>query len=238
MDMDLKVPIVILCGGKGTRIGLLSQKIPKPLIKIGDKPIVWHVMKIYASWGFRNFVLCLGYKGNQVKEYFKRNNAEGWNIRCVDTGIDATKSERLAKVKDLINNKYFFLAYGDDVADINLPKLFKFHLKSKRIATITAVRMVSEFGILKIDKGNIITNFKEKPLLKEWINGGFMVLDKKIFDYIGYGELEKEIFKKLSEQKKIAAYKHKGGWRAMNTLKDNIELNFLWNNGKAFWKIW
>jgi len=234
----LDIPVVILCGGKGTRIGRLTDEIPKPLIKIGDKPILWHIMKIYESQGFNSFILCLGYKGKKLKDYFKNNSDERWNIQFVDTGLEITKSERIQRVKNRIKEGKFFLAYGDDVADVDLNKLLEFHEYMGLIATITAVKMTSQFGLVEIDEKNVIKEFKEKPILDKWMNGGFMVMDRKIFDYLMLGELEKEVFEKLVKLKQICAYKHNGKWSTMNTLKDNIELNELWNNGKAFWKIW
>lgn len=234
----LDIPVVILCGGKGIRIGQLTEKIPKPLLKVGDKPILWHVMKIYRSQGVNNFVLCLGYKGEEIREYFRNNNDEGWNIQFVETGLESTKSERLQQVKDLIKGDIFFLAYGDDVANINLHKLLKVHKNMGLNATITIVRMISEFGLVETDKKNFVTAFKEKPLLDKWMNGGFMVMNKNIFHYLKLGELEKEVFEKLVKLKQIGVYKHPGKWMAMNTLKDNIELNALWDKGVAFWKIW
>lgn len=234
----LNIPVVILCGGKGLRIGQLTEKIPKPLLKVADRPILWHVMKIYKSQGFCNFILCLGYKGEKIREYFRNNNDEGWNIQFVETGSESTKSERLQQVKGLIKGDIFFLAYGDDVADVNLHKLLKFHKKMGLIVTITIVMMISEFGLVEIDRKNLITEFKEKPILDKWMNGGFMVMNKKILDYLTLGELEKEVFGKLVKLKQICAYEHLGKWKAMNTLKDNIELNAFWNKGRAFWKIW
>ena len=238
MERMSEISVVILCGGKGTRIGQLSKKIPKPLINVGGRPILWHVMKIYASQGFNNFILCLGYKGEKIKKYYKNNNTENWNIKFINTGVESTKSDRIKQVKNLIKSDMFFLAYGDDVADIKLSKLLSFHKRTNRIVTITAVRMISEFGIIKTDRKNMIKEFKEKPLLNKWINGGFMVVNKEIFNYLSLGELEKEVFEKLVKSEQICAYKHMGTWKAMNTLKDNIELNAMWNKGKAFWKIW
>ena len=151
-NKNSNTPVVILCGGKGTRIAHNASGIPKPLLKIGGRPILWHVMKIYASQGFKHFILCLGYKADQIKRYFKNDNRENWKIQCVDTGIDTPKSQRIAKVAHLINSENFFLAYGDDVADIDLSGLFKVHLKNGPIVTITAVRLVSDFGIIEIGK--------------------------------------------------------------------------------------
>ena len=219
-------------------MGEASEKIPKPMLPVGEKPILWHIMKIYAAQGFNDFILCLGYKGDKIKEYFEKNNHENWKIHFVDTGEHATKSERLAKVKGLITGENFFLSYGDDLADIDFNKLLKFHEYMGLTATITGVRLLSAFGIVEMTEENIITNFREKPVLEHWMNGGFMVLNKKIFDHLHLGELEDKIFPILAKEGKICAYKHKGEWKSMNTLKDNIDLNEMWANKKAFWKIW
>ena len=229
---------VILCGGKGTRMSAISEKIPKPLVEIGGKPVIWHIMKIFESQGFGEFILCLGYKGEEIRKYFEKNPIDECRIDFVDTGEESSKAERVAKVKDLIKDENFFLAYGDDLSDINLAKLKEFHEANKKIATITAVKVLSPFGILETDSSNEITNFREKPVLDYWMNGGFMVLNKKIFDYLSEGELEKEVFEKLVREKQIQAFKHLGGWKTMNTLKDNQELNELWEQNKAFWKKW
>lgn len=229
---------VILCGGKGLRIGELTAKVPKPLIGIGSKPILWHVMKIFAIQGVNRFILCLGYRGKQIRNYFKKENKEGWTIKCVNTGIDSLKAQRLLQVEHLIKTDNFFLAYGDDVADININKLLSFHLHLKPYVTITTVRMSSDFGIVKTDNKYFITDFAEKPVLNKWINAGFMVMNKKVFDYLDEGELEKEIFKKFVKLNKICAYKHNGQWKAMNTLKDYMELNRMWKQKQAFWNLW
>lgn len=238
MKNNLNIPVVILCGGKGTRAGQITAKIPKPLIKIGNRPILWHVMKIYSRFGFNDFILCLGYKSKFIRNYFKKNNKDGWNVTCVDTGLDSSKSARLLQVKDLIKTKDFFLAYGDDLADIQIPKLLKHHYRINKIVTTTAVRTISDFGVIKIGKNGLISEFKEKPRIDQWINGGFMVMNKKIFSFLHAGELESEIFRKLVKLKEISAYKHFSKWKAMNTIKDNLELNLLWQKGEAFWKIW
>lgn len=237
-EANLNVPVVILCGGKGVRIEELTKEIPKPLVKIGDKPILWHVMKIYASQGFNNFILCLGYKGDKIKEYFKEDNDDKWDIQFVDTGLESTKSERLKQISEFTKDDIFFLAYGDDVANIDLHNLLKFHKNMGLITTITVVKMFSEFGLVELDEKDNIVEFKEKPILDKWMNGGFMVMKKEVLSYLGLGELEKEVFEKLVELKQICAYKHQGNWRTMNTLKDNLELNTIWNTGNAFWKIW
>ena len=229
---------VILCGGKGSRMGAKTEKIPKPLVEIGDKPVLWHIMKIYASQGFNEFVLCLGYNGEKIKAYFGENNSEKWNIEFVDTGLESSKSERIRKIKNFVDGKNFFLAYGDDLCNIDLKKLLGLHEKSKRVATITAVRVESPFGLVESNEKGEVVRFKEKPKLNHWMNGGYMVFNKKIFGYLGEGELEKEVFEKLVKEKQLMAFRHEGEWKTMNTLKDNIELNELWENNKAFWKVW
>lgn len=235
----LNIPAVILCGGKGTRMGQLAEEIPKPLIPVGGKPILWHIMKIYASQGVNDFILTLGEKGEKIREYFQENNHEGWKIHFADTGKDSSKSERLMKIKELIKGDQFFLAYGDDVADINLANLLEYHRSRGVIVTITAVRMRSPFGIIEQDKeSGLIEDFKEKPRLDVWMNGGFMVVTKELFDYLAMGSLEDEVFSGLVKIKRICAYNHEGGWKSMNTLKDVVELNALWEKGDIFWKTW
>lgn len=229
---------VILCGGLGTRMGLATKNTPKPLIPIGDNPVLWHIMKIYQSQGFNDFILCLGQKGEKIREYFEKNKNDDWTVQLVDTGENASKADRIKKVRNLIRGDNFFLAYGDDVSDVDLNKLLKFHEYMGLTATITAVQLTSPFGIVEMNEDNVITQFKEKPVIDKWINGGFMVLNKKIFKHLGAGELENEVFEKLVKLKQICAYKHKGYWMCMNTLKEQMELESIWNNGKAFWKMW
>lgn len=233
--MDL--PVVILCGGRGMRLGLASSEVPKPLLTVGDKPILWHVMNIYGCQGHKCFILCLGYKGSQIRDYFKNNNSENWQITCVDTGLDTPKSKRIAKIKPLIKDENFFLSYGDDLADINLDKLLRFHLQAGAIVTITAVKMFSIFGVVDVSNTGRVTGFREKPYLEKWMNGGFMVMSRKIFDYLDCGELEDDVFEKLVKKRGISAYRHFGSWKTMNTLKDNLELNALWKEGRDFWKM-
>jgi glucose-1-phosphate cytidylyltransferase len=213
-------------------------EIPKALVPIGGKPIIWHIMKIYSHYGFKDFIICLGHRGELIKEYFEMNKETSWNVTCVETGIDTNKSERIKKVKDMIDDYTFFVSYGDDVSDINIKKVLDYHKSHGKIATVTAVKLESPFGILEIDDENKIINFKEKPILEHYINGGFMIFNKKIFDYLDEGELEKEVFEKLVEIEQIHAFKHEGFWRCMNTTKETLELGDLWRNGKAKWKVW
>jgi len=231
--------VVILCGGEGTRLNEYTDKIPKPLIEIGGKPILWHIMKIYSHYGYNEFILCLGYKGEKIKEYFQSNDHGFENVRFADTGLRNNKAERLKRVEKFIDGENFFLAYGDDVSNVNIKKILEFHLKNKKIATITTVNLVSQYGILKLNKKNEITDFEEKPVLDYWVNGGFFVLNKKIFSRIKKGmELEDDVFRKLSKAREICAFKHKGFWKSMNTLKDVKELNDIWESGSAPWKVW
>ncbi len=230
--------VVILCGGEGMRLREYTENIPKPLIEVGGKPILWHIMKIYAHYGHNDFILCLGYKGEKIREYFESND-HGFKITFADTGLESNKAERLKKVEKLIDTENFFLAYGDDVSDVDINKVLAFHLKSKKTATLTSVKLVSQYGIIKINEKDEIVKFEEKPVLDQWISGGFMVLNKRIFGHMESGmELEGDVFRKLAEAKDICAFKHEGLWRSMNTLKDVKEMNDMWAGDKAPWKVW
>lgn len=228
--------VAILCGGKGTRMG--KKELPKPLFLIGDKPILWHIMSIYASYGFKDFILCLGYHGNKIRDYFSA--VKNWKIKFVDTGLDTNTGGRIKKIKGYIKEDCFLATYGDGLADINIGKLVKFHNSHKNIATITAVKPYSPFGIVGIDTHtNSVTHFEEKPILDHWINGGFFVFSKKVFDYIqDNAVLERDTFEKLIKDKNLNAYKHNGFWECMDTYKDNLRLNQLWIEGKAPWAVW
>ncbi|MBI2559348.1 glucose-1-phosphate cytidylyltransferase [Candidatus Woesearchaeota archaeon] len=231
--------VVILCGGKGTRLSEYTQAIPKPMIEIGSKPILLHLMQYYASLGHKDFILCLGYKADRIEEYFRKVNLKGLNVQTVDTGENSNKAERLLKVKDKIKGSSFLVSYGDDVSDVDINEVIKFHNKNKKVVTLIAVPLVSQFGIIELNKKNEVTSFKEKPKLAHFMNGGFYVMDKKIFNYIKKGfDLEKETFEGLARQRQIAAFKHEGFWKSMNTLKDVIELNELYGNGSAPWLKW
>jgi glucose-1-phosphate cytidylyltransferase len=231
-----KIKTVILCGGKGTRMG--NNELPKVLLPIGGKPILWHLMNIYAHFGFDNFVLCLGYKGVKIKEYF--TNFKKWNITFADTGEDVNTGERIQRIKSHIKEDYFFATYGDGVADINLPALVDFHRKHKKIATLTVSRPFSQFGIVGVDAHTqSVTHFEEKPILDHWINSGFFIFNKDIFKYFKKGDiLEKDSFQRILRDKQLNAFKHTGFWRCMDTYKDNLELNDLWERKQAAWKIW
>lgn len=226
--------VVILCGGKGTRLSEYTQSIPKPMIEVGKKPILMHLMEFYASYGHKDFILCLGYKGEKIREFFKNN--KDWKIEFADTGEDSNKAERLTKVKDRIKGHTFLVSYGDDLCDVNLDELIRFHNKKNKIVTLTAVPLISPFGVIELSKSNEVINFKEKPKLAHFMNGGFFVMKKDIFNYIKPGyDLEKEAFEELAKKKQIAAFRHEGFWKSMNTLKDAIELNEIYERGNAPW---
>jgi len=253
--------VVILAGGLGTRISEETHLKPKPMIEIGGKPILWHIMKMYSTYEINDFVICCGYKGYMIKEYFAnyflhtsditfdmknnkmevhRKHAEPWMVTLVDTGLETMTGGRLKKVKDFVDNDTFCFTYGDGVSDVNISKLIEFHNNSKTIATVTSVQPPGRFGSLDIS-GSKITNFKEKPAGDgNWINGGFFVLEPKIFDYIDGDSTiwERQPLEKLAEAGQLSAYKHNAFWQPLDTLRDKTYLENLWNSGKAPWKIW
>ena len=232
--------LIILAGGYGTRIGEETKIKPKPLIKIGNKPIIWHIMKIYSHYGIKNFVICLGYKGALLKkELNKIITNENWNVKYVDTGLKTMTGGRIKRIKKFVNNeKYFFMTYGDGLCDININKLIKFHIKKKKIATLTAVRYRNPKGVVTFDNHNKIKKIKEKPI--EYINGGFYILDNKIFNYLKGDKtiFEKDSLSKLSKNKQLIGYRHKGFWACMDTTREKIELNKIWKSKAKAWKIW
>ena len=217
---DIKV--VVLCGGRGLRLNELTQDIPKSMIMIKGRPVLWHICTHFQSFGFNEFIFCLGYKGEMIKDYFKH---EDFKIKYSTGQVDATKTERLMLVEDLIKDKEFFLTYGDDLCDVDLNKLLELHKSRDKIATLTAVKMPCEFGILKFRK-NIVTRFQEKPDLDQYINGGYYVLLDIIFSAIKLnGALEEKVLPHLAVVGQLIAYKHTGFWKSINTLKDVKELN-------------
>ncbi|MBI4173923.1 MAG: NTP transferase domain-containing protein [Candidatus Aenigmarchaeota archaeon] len=229
--------VAIFCGGRGSRLYPYTENIPKPLIEIGGKPILWHVMKIFSHYGHNDFILCLGYLGEKIRQHFA-GQKEGWNIEFVDTGMDTTKAGRLLKIADLISDD-FFVAYGDDVSDVDVRKLYAFHKDHGKTATLTAVNPYSQYGIIEINAEMQVVDFKEKPRLDKWINGGFFVFKRAIFEHLGNGgELETQVFAELSRKRELMAYQHHGYWGSVNTFKDVLDLNGMWNSGKASWKVW
>lgn len=252
---------VILAGGLGTRISEETSIKPKPLIEIGGMPILWHIMKIYSTYGINDFVICCGYKGYMIKEYFANyslhmsdvtldlkndsievhhKTVEPWKITLVDTGLDTSTGGRLKKVKKFVNNETFCFTYGDGVSNINITELIEFHKTKKKIATVTAIQPPGRFGSLKIENDDVII-FNEKPAGDgNWVNGGFFVLEPNVFDLISEDSTiwEKEPLEKLSKEKSLSAYKHDGFWYSVDTLRDKNYLEELWNKKIAPWKIW
>ncbi len=253
--------LVILAGGFGTRISEETDSKPKPMVKIGEYPIIIHIMKYFSCFGINDFVVCLGYKGYSIKEYilnysvhqndieinFDEKNyinlnskTENWNIKLIETGLNTMTGGRIKRIKKYINSDNFFLTYGDGLSNVNLEKLYRYHLYKNKIATVTAIKPPTRFGYLNIKNG-IVKNFSEKPgNQNDWINGGFFVLNKKIFDYIKNDRSiwEREPLEKISKKGYLAAYKHNDFWYAMDTLRDKNYLEMLWKTKKAPWKIW
>ncbi len=229
--------VVILCGGLGSRLAEETKKIPKPMVKIGKIPILVHILNIYIKFGFRQFVLALGYKKEIIKKYFRNKKYKGINLQLIDTGKKTLTGSRLNKLKKYLNNENFLLTYGDGLSDINLDTLLKFHLRKKKVATITAVRPPARFGELFLKK-NIVKKFEEKNQVNTgWINGGFFIFNKRIFEFIPKKPcmLEKEPMKKLTQKKELIAFKHKFFWQCMDTIRDKEILEKLWKSGKSKW---
>lgn len=256
---------VILAGGLGTRISEETHLKPKPMVEIGGRPILWHILKIYSAHGINDFIICAGYKGYMIKEYFanyflhmsdvtfdmNRNsmevhsrNAEPWRVTVVDTGEETMTGGRLARVRPYLNDQTFCFTYGDGVADINVTELVKFHQSSKRLATLTAVQPPGRYGALGFsgEDSDAITSFQEKPEGDgAWVNGGFFVLEPKAIDYIKDGDStvwERQPLTELASAGELSAYRHRGFWRPMDTLRDRIELENQWTSGSAPWRVW
>ena len=230
--------VVILCGGFGTRLAEETKVRPKPMVKIGKTPILLHLMNYYFSYGHNEFILALGYKGNYIKKYFKKNRFKKFKINLIDTGKNSLTGGRLLRLKKyLLKEKTFMVTYGDGLTNLNLSLLKKFHRKHKKIASITAVRPPARFGELFI-KNSKVLKFQEKPQTSEnWINGGFFIFDNKIFQYLKNDRtiLERDPFQKLARKKELMAYKHYGFWQCMDTLRDKILLNKIFNSKKIPW---
>ena len=232
---------VILAGGLGTRLAEETNIKPKPLVQIGEKPILWHIMKIYLAHGIKDFIICCGYKGHLIKEYFQ-NNTEEWKVTLVDTGEKTMTGGRLKRVAEHVKNEdAFCFTYGDGVGDINISNLIKFHKEHGKQATLTATRPPARYGALKIGAKDIIEEFKEKPEGDgDWINGGYFVLNPDVIDLIkdDHTSWERNPLNNLSKNKELYAFKHNGFWQPMDTLREKKLLNDLWKRGKAPWKIW
>ena len=255
--------VVILAGGFGTRISEESHLKPKPMIEIGEQPILWHIMKIYSSFGFNEFIICAGYKQHIIKEYFAdyflhtsditfdftnnnemmvhHNSAEPWKVTIVDTGLNTMTGGRVKRIQKYVGDETFMLTYGDGVSDVDITKLVEFHKNHGKIATMTAVNVGQRFGVLDIDKIGVISSFREKNDMDGGvINGGYMVLEPKIFDYISSDStvFEKEPLERAAKEEQLMAFRHNGFWQCMDTQRDKIQLEDLWMAGKAPWKLW
>lgn len=261
MLKERSMKVVLLAGGFGTRLSEETVLKPKPMVEIGGKPILWHIMKIYSVYGFNEFIICLGYKGYLIKEYFANyyrhesditidftsNNtvihnsaAEPWKVTLIDTGIDTMTGGRVKRIQPYTAGKSFLLTYGDGVSTVDIKKLIQFHDEHKKIMTVTAVQPLGRFGALDLED-DYVKSFTEKPKGDgAWINGGFFVCEPSIFDYVQKDDtvLEREPMENLARNGQMVAYKHLGFWKPMDTLRDRQELEALWNTGEAPWKKW
>jgi glucose-1-phosphate cytidylyltransferase len=256
--------VVIFAGGLGTRISEETDARPKPMVEIGGKPILWHIMKIYSRYGFNDFIICLGYKGYIIKEYFMHyflhnsditielgnnkveihgTNTESFKVTLVDTGQHTKTAGRLQQVSKYIGREDFMLTYGDGVSDVNIKELLDFHRSHNKIATVTAVQMDARFGGMDLGPGGEVVSFREKAKDEsKWINGGFFILKPEVFDYL-QGDMtdmmwEDEPLEKLTNDGQLAAYKHMGFWKCMDALRDKLELEAMWQTNHAKWKVW
>lgn len=256
------VPVVILCGGRGTRLREETEYKPKPLVEVGGRPVLWHIIKGYSHFGFKTFILCLGYKGRAIKEYFlnyeymnndfslntrskecrvlkPQNAAEDWTIIFADTGPETNTGGRIKRIEGHIPGDVFMATYGDGVSDLDLKALLDFHLRNKKIATITGFHPRSKYGQVKIGSDGEILAFQEKPLLQDSINGGFFVFHRKFFEYLDDDcVLEREPFERLVAEKQMALYNHEGFWFALDTYKDYLEINAMFEAGNTPWMVW
>ena len=256
--------VVILAGGLGTRLMEETEARPKPMVEIGGKPILWHIMKIYEAYGYNDFVLCLGYKAQSIKEYFLNyylynsdvsidvgknavdvhfSNSESFKVTLIDTGLNTNTAGRIKRIQKYVGEETFMLTYGDGVADINIQELVKFHKGHGKLATLTSIQLPGRFGNIEMDDNGGVEHFVEKPQGDGmWINGGFFVLEPGIFKYLEEDmddiQWENKPLKEIANDGQLAAYKHLGFWKPMDALRDRIELEKLWSSGEAKWKIW
>ncbi len=255
---------IILCGGTGTRLKEETEFKPKPMVYIGGKPIIWHIMKIYASYGYNEFILALGYKADYIKDFFlnqkafssdfvlntrshkskfyleDREEVDSFKITFVDTGVETQPGERILRCQKYIpeKEKYFMVTYGDGVTDLDISQLVKFHKKQKTIGTITGVHPRSKFGLVKTKSNELVETFVEKPVLSDWVSGGYMVFDKRAFNYIRPGETEHPMLMRLAKDNQLSIYKHNGFWFCVDTYKELEDVNKMWNQGRIPWKVW
>jgi glucose-1-phosphate cytidylyltransferase len=256
--------VVLLCGGQGTRLREETEYRPKPLVEVGGRPILWHIMKTYAHHGHQDFVLCLGYRGNMIKEYFLNYEAmnndfticlgskgnirydgaheeQDFTVTLADTGLHTMTGGRLRKIKQYVGDDTFLLTYGDGVADVNVDELVKFHKSHGKLATVTTVKPTSRFGILNLDGKGAVENFVEKPQLDGWASAGYFVLDRRVFDYLDESDdcvFEQAPLERLAADRQLVAYQHNGFFFAMDTFREYQYLNELWDKNAAPWKVW
>ena len=259
--MTENIPVVILCGGMGTRLREETEYKPKPMVEIGGRPVLWHIMKIYARYGFTDFILCLGYKGSVIKEYFlsyemmcndctvqlgqknrityqSNHKEQDFNITLVDTGLHTMTGGRIKRIEPYIRSNKLMVTYGDGLADVDVNELVAFHDAHGKVATLTATMPPSRFGILDLEDQGKVNHFREK-VSTEWINGGFFVFDRKIFDYLDTEcILEKKPMETLAQDGQLMAYRHEGFWIGMDTYREYEALNQMWDRGDAPWKVW
>ncbi|MCR4324858.1 MAG: sugar phosphate nucleotidyltransferase [Candidatus Curtissbacteria bacterium] len=253
-----KIKTVILCGGIGYRLKEETEFKPKPMVEVGGRPILWHILKMYSHWGFNDFIIALGYKGNLVKDYFinkkyydndftintsthkvkhKNGLLEKMNITFVDTGLESKTGERLRRVKNYIDGNYFMVTYGDGLSDINIRDLVKFHMRKKTLGTVTGVYPQLKYGGLDANGDGLVSDFEKKAKIRQLINGGFMVFKKGVFNYIKPDSMIEEVFEPLVSKRQLALYEHRGFFHAMDTYQDMNDLNEMWRENPA-WKIW
>lgn len=256
--------VVILCGGQGTRLREETEFRPKPLVEVGQRPILWHIMKLFAHHELRQFVLCLGYRGKMIKEYFLHYEAmnndftirlghqhtinhhdaheeQGFEVTLADTGEDTMTGGRVKRVERYIDGDTFVVTYGDGVADVNIKALLDFHRRHGKLATVTAIRPTSRFGVLDVDDAGKVVDFKEKPQLDGWASAGFFVFDRRVLDYLQADEgciLEREPLERLAGEGQLMVHRHEGFFFAMDTYREYKLLNDLWDEGKAPWRVW
>jgi len=239
-EVAVDTPVVILCGGRGTRLQERTQSIPKPLVEIGGQPIVWHVVQIYAVQGLRRFVLATGYKHEVVEESVRGLEwPEGIDVQCVDTGLDTPTGGRIKLLEERVGNAPFFATYGDGVADVDLASLYRFHRDHGGLATMTVVRPHLQWGVADLDADGRVEGFVEKPRSEHWINGGFFCFEPGVLDYLEEDSvLEREPLRRIAADGELRAHRHEGFWDCMDTYKDAVVLNDLWAKGEAPWTAW
>lgn len=254
--------VVILCGGLGTRLREETEFRPKPMVAIGDQPILWHIMKLFAHYGHSDFVLCVGYRGQIIKDYFLNYESwnsdftvtlgdhksvrfhgshleHGWQVTVVDTGQETMTGGRVKRIERYVDGDVFMVTYGDGLSDVDIDALLAFHRSHGKIATVTATRPLSRFGVVDLDDQAVVRRFREKPLADDWVNSGFFVFNREFFEYLGPDSvLEQGPLEALARDEEIVAFRHEGFWRPMDTYRETLLLNELWASGKAPWAVW